>query len=528
MKFLIACFLFGLSLCTSAQADEPPKVESEQPFQTLTGGPGPPPREVIDAQTLDELLDRLEMRSGVSNLKAALFWEFESDWGTELSQIDQEMFDRKVEALNLLCEHGNRLALPVIEKNLALPKEFQLTIAPPCRALLFHADDIRSTDIRQLLTKLIMQDGVIRDEWPPARLANIGGLLEKDFDVRNVPLIVKVIKACGIEHSRQSYLPSLRNVIYIETNPNWSYLGRHPKSKFFPYTFDNFHKLSMEEIDHVLEIYEANKHRMPPFIARERIDAKNLDELLVAIEARTKLRNVKETLFASLPDPRDEPRKYDCMGRAKQAALEALYKYGNRNALPLIKHNLALAADDAYQIDNWCMFMLIVFDDVTAQDIRDTLAPFIQARRMYRNGRMTDFAAHLHWTLGKHYDIRSLPLIVEALGFEQSSDSKKWLLHELRDVIFFAYAPGPRIFNFDAKSKPDFFPYDYKAFENLGTQDLAKVLEIYDRNKDAIVAKNEDTIISEEDKRRAERAWDLILKGQKSSGYWSNSYIENR
>ena len=105
-------------------------------------------------------------------------------------------------------------------------------------------DDVNAADVRRILDKRFENGNFFVD----------GGwtwcLLEKHYDIENLPLIVKALQRANDQVERQNLRCTLRNVIYF---------GSRRKRKFFPYDFDAFQKLTDADLSKISEIWEKRK-----------------------------------------------------------------------------------------------------------------------------------------------------------------------------------------------------------------------------------------------------------------------------
>ena len=103
-------------------------------------------------------------------------------------------------------DYGNHLALPLIESNQSFGNR---TMDGLCLKALYEYDDVNAADVRRILDKRFENGNFFVD----------GGwtwcLLEKHYDIENLPLIVKALQRANDQVERQNLRCTLRNVIYF-------------------------------------------------------------------------------------------------------------------------------------------------------------------------------------------------------------------------------------------------------------------------------------------------------------------------
>lgn len=186
--------------------------------------------------SLAALLRQIEQKAGIKDLA-----------GTLAEKLPQPLplywnpSRRKIDALEALVDYGNHLALPLIESNQSFGNR---TMDGLCLKALYEYDDVNAADVRRILDKRFENGNFFVD----------GGwtwcLLEKHYDIENLPLIVKALQRANDQVERQNLRCTLRNVIYF---------GSRRKRKFFPYDFDAFQKLTDADLSKISEIWEKRK-----------------------------------------------------------------------------------------------------------------------------------------------------------------------------------------------------------------------------------------------------------------------------
>ncbi len=223
-------------------------------FGTGVGGKPTDRREPLVAESLDDLLQQIVDKSGTEDLVEALY---DDKFQSLESREDYQRLRRKLKALDALYRYGTRVALPVIRLNYGIDGNDCDGVGLRCALMLLDFEDITSKDIRSVV------EPEIRKGKPAG-----GSLLQKDYDIHNLPLIIQSIKLERHPAYKQSLRVALRNVIFGQYQSREVFLrtdeeGRTVKSRLFPYTFDDYDHLDDEDLDKILEIYEKNKKRIP-------------------------------------------------------------------------------------------------------------------------------------------------------------------------------------------------------------------------------------------------------------------------